>query len=203
MENIRFYNTRFLSLIYEEYEFVSKKIDKIQETFSFFKTVSVYYYETLEEMQKKIPIKLPDWIKGLSTADEIHILNPSEWKGFVEKEDSLAKIFVHEYVHVAIFNSFHSQCPCWLNEGLAQIISEQFKKQKSRIALIPYDYYKKGYDDDEFYYQSALVTFLLIEEVGIDNLLKHCMKCYDFENDEVVGTGALQKKICLYLEKLE
>lgn len=202
MENIRFYNASFLSLLYEEYEFVSKKIDKIQEKFSFFKTISVYYYETLEEMQKKIPIKLPDWIKGLSTADGIHILNPNEWRGFVEKEDSLAKIFVHEYVHVAIFNSFHSKCPCWLNEGLAQIISEQFKK-KSRITLIPYDYYKKGYDDDAFYYQSAVVTSLLIEKIGIDDLLKHCMKCYDFENDEVVGTEALQKQICLYLEKLK
>lgn len=193
IRNIHFNNFKILSLLFEDYDFVQEKIELIQEIFSFSRAIRVHYYEDINDMQKSIPVKLPRWIKGVSCSDTIYLLSPDRWGNGYERVDSIAQIFVHEYTHTAVFNTFWYPCPLWLNEGLAQNIAEQFKREKGEGFHSGFSYYSEDYSNEDFYDQSAFMVYLLIQNYGLNNLIQYVSKCKDFEDDIVVGKENLQR----------
>lgn len=193
INNIHFRDFKLISLLYHDYEFVQEKIYLLQKYMDFSKTVNVLYFESVQYMQDKIPVKLPKWIKGVSSIDSICLLSPDAWdKDYVDSE-SLTQIFIHEYVHVAVFNTFTQICPLWLNEGLAQNIAEQNKKNERKSICEKFDYYKSNYQNDNFYYQSANIVSYLIQEYGLKDVISHGKNCKNFESDSIFGVENLQR----------
>lgn len=59
--------------------------------------------------------------------------------GALLKDDELKRRLVHEYVHVVVRHIAGDKAPWWLNEGLAQMISEDFSPRDKRMLRDAFD----------------------------------------------------------------
>lgn len=54
---------------------------------------------------------------------------------FTDEESGVVeRIAKHEYVHAVIYELTKSQCPAWLNEGLAQVLAEEWWPNSANVA---------------------------------------------------------------------
>lgn len=179
--------------MFRDRDFVQNKIGYIQEIFEFEKPVKVYYFECFEYMQSQFPFKLPNWIKGVSGNCSIYLLAQNNWSDQYAVCETIQQIFVHEYLHLAVFETFASRCPLWLNEGLAQIFAEQFHIQKNIQFNESFYHYGEDYQHPEFYLQSALMTYTLIKEYGMETVVERAKRCKDFIHDDIFGERNLER----------
>lgn len=144
-------------------------------------------------MQSCVPFELPYWIKGIGGNRAILLLSPDCWDRDSGGNDTIQQVFIHEYLHLAVFDTFRQQCPLWLNEGLAQIIAEQVHFIESIKLKTDVSLYQIGYDDSDFYNQSAKMVSCLVEQHGLENIIKRAMKCEDFYHDDIFGVANLER----------
>lgn len=77
------------------------------------------------------------------------------------------EILIHEVIHALIYRKFKYSCPLWMNEGLAILLSNQYKHFKFDFPL-EFDYSNLSYTDDFFYQKCYLKTLNHINYLGKD-----------------------------------
>jgi hypothetical protein len=96
------------------------------------KVTAILY--TKEQFNENISI--PDWAGAIFDGK---IKLPAG--GIKNRSNKLKEVLAHEYTHAVIFSKLNSlkvnsNCPTWLNEGLAQILSAKEEPGKETIAFI-------------------------------------------------------------------
>ena len=152
---------------------IESMIHNIQQIFRFDNRVYVKVDSSLAELSMRLGIPLPDWVKGVAMNNVIYLLNPIAWKQ--DGNDTLASIFIHEYVHTAVFGTFKTECPLWLNEGLALYFSGQYKTMRlERFINAGTDCLMESYEE------YALRTLELIRKYGDRDTVEEARKCNNF-----------------------
>lgn len=169
------------------------RLDEIQRLFSFKEPVHLYFFDTSEILSKTLEMDIPEWVKGVSYGKYILLVKETGW--ISDMNDSMVEILVHEYIHLAITNTFASTCPTWLNEGLATVLSGQISRMDLSECTDEYPLYSSSYEDSLFYKQSAFAVNKLFEKTGKEQVLNHAKMCSDFANDSLFGTKWLPSNL--------
>lgn len=189
-------------LIMEDFEFfkycydielVLEKIKDIRIQFNFYSNVYIYFFKNNEELQSVMSIQIPSWSSGFCIENNIVIVNPDYWV----KTDkySIDEAIIHEFTHVVI-NSL-TNCPLWINEGMAQYYSKEYLKFINDTRLIDknLEIYSLDYNSKELYYVSAILISNIIKRFGENEVVNRLINTSDFKNDEVLGIKHIQKYI--------
>lgn len=136
-------------------------------------------------------VALPNWVVGVNRGKKIAVLEKAQLNAKGLDINSLCE---HEMVHVFI-NHFITNCPLWLNEGLAQNLisnnnNNNIFSQKSLTHLS--NPYNLSYDTD-LYYISYVVTDRLLKKYGKTFLINQLKICRNFKNSNIFGYFALKE----------
>lgn len=162
-------------MVIKSYDDVSLKIkDKLEN-------LTVCIHKNRKEFDKKLNRKTKLWEVANVMNGEINILNFDSFvKESTHKAEEFSSILKHEMAHLFIDKKTDGKAiPKWLDEGLAQYISEQYKNIKHSI-YIEEDFCEKlgtskGWSDNSEYYAydtaSLFVTFLA-EKYNLDKIME-------------------------------
>lgn len=129
---------------------------------------------------------LPKWVVGLTKENFVYLIKPEIIR---KRKMQFEEICRHEIIHVFI-NKFSNGCPIWLNEGIAQSLSENKPTKKDTFGVELINPYNLNYESG-LYFCSKLVVEKLFESYGISNVINHLKNCKDFKNDNIFGYCAI------------
>lgn len=145
--------------------------------------------ELVEKTQEQLG-ELPSWVVGLTKGHCVYLLSPNEIR---DRQMNFENILKHEIVHIFV-NQFSNNCPIWLNEGIAQNLSEDVIGEKECLEVKltnPYDHsYESG-----LYFCSKIVVRMLFEIYGVPNVINCLKSCKNFRKDSVFGYNSIEKLI--------
>lgn len=180
-----------MSILFQEKDFIEQRLEKVQHYFHYEKVTEVISFSNSKELSHYLGITMPSWIKGVGSSDKkIFLVIKEGWQD--NTGGSIGEIFIHEYVHIAIENTFKGECPLWLNEGLALYFAGQIEKMDFSECQKDYDYYNASYLDPFFYIQCGYIVQKLMNLHQEKMLIKHVTHCLDFIGDSVLGVYALK-----------
>ena len=182
IQNMIFTDTVTFNYINDDIAELKSRVKYLRAVFGFSKKVYVKTYEDIMAMSQYIDYELPDWIKGISFSNRIWLLDKKSWVNDID--ESITNLIVHEFTHIAIFNTFKVRCPIWISEGLAVYYGRQ--KVNSRI-IKNFNYYSADYDSDGLYSQSYYIIDFLMRKFGEASIISHAIQCDDFCNDTLFG----------------
>lgn len=141
--------------------------------------------------------KTEEWMIGFASGNNVVVLNPQKWK-YIDKA-SIDSIIIHEIVHILI-NDEKKNCPQWLNEGMAMLVSEQLYDHDDTSVSNPY---KLEYGKENFYYEVNGIMNKLVEIYGKRKIIRHFFAVNDYKNDTIFGMNNVEHIIgCnIYEEK--
>lgn len=189
---INFEDFKILKYITDIDEF-SIKIRNIRNKFGFYTNVNLYVYDSIDEISRTLNVNIPKWVTAMAVDDVIFISDYSVWK---EKDNTtFDKVIIHEFIHVIINNSIKSKVPLWINEGIAQYYSEEYKKYKLDGRELEKDIYALEVYSPSLYKHSAQTVKLLIDKYGEKYIINKIKNTYDFENDKILGAINIKRII--------
>lgn len=172
--------------------YVYDKINEIRVKYNFHKSVYIYFFNTIDDISCFLGMNVPRWMSGLAIDRFIILLEPKNKKNF-------SKIIIHEFMHVVINYITKENCPLWINEGLAQYYSEEYKQidlaNKNFRSIDPY---KLNSESDLLYSVSANLTSSIIAKYGEVTIIKKLFHVTDFENDDILGSVNIKKEITCF-----
>ena len=165
----------------------------IQECFEFSEKVEVMCFSNTSSIGAYIGEKVPSWIKGVACCkNRVLLVYPPVREVYSDESTVYLKIFLHEYIHLAINKTFKGECPYWLNEGLAIFFSGQVDDM-SKIPLSGMgNPYSLDYENDFFYEFCGCAVQALCNKYGEKSLIKYIKDCKDFINDIRLGKESLR-----------
>lgn len=192
MRNILIDGLKEYSWFNQRWEEITLKIYEINKLFSVDKLLlHIIIMPTNSRLSKELAIDIPLWVTGVSCQPNIIYLVINK-----NTDDSIVKIFIHEYVHIVKASTFAGVCPMWLNEGLALYLADQIKS----LGLVSLDDGYSFYDTEEYdqnlYNSSGYMVLKLVEKYRIIKLVNHVKFYINFKDDDYVGLKNL-KRMCL------
>ena len=168
--------------------YLNRMVEEINRLFAFSGSVKVFFTSSINVGPNNNSYRD---VTAATDGDAIYIVAGED------VNNNCLKMLIHEYVHVCVARTFVRQCPLWLNEGLAIILSGQedvepiCPQRNSEI-------YKANQDSAYFYNHSLYLTREIAKDVGIELLIDKARNCSAFEEDNLFGienvNGILQKK---------
>lgn len=150
--------------------------------------VTVETVESLAEMRAVLHRNVPAWIKAAADGNRIYVLDPEKWDDPDVPEDQIVR---HELVHV-IVSLKGIDCPSWLNEGIAMLVSGQLDGKETPSGC-PYDPYKKFHRKYD-YENIAAVMRRLVCLYGKQDIIRHFFSVHGkYEKDCRFGKDAVAK----------
>lgn len=165
------------------------KIINIRGLFHFEKAVTIMLFDSLNSIEHYIKNQIPSWVIGASYRNTILMLEQN--KGDEVIEYNFCQILIHEFVHIAIKSRSLSDCPLWLNEGLACYFAEQCTSINARNLKV--NIYDISYTEYGFYNLCSHAVIKLIELYGIELIARKLETVKRLENDEFLGYYNIQK----------
>lgn len=169
---IKNYSIRNLS-----YLFSKKLLNHVKDLFDLFenkKSIEVDFFSRHEEIENKLNyINMPKWIKAITVGDTIYLLEYGQ--DVYNNLDEFYMILLHEIVHALIYRKTKDRCPLWLNEGLALILSNQYKSMEFKQFLNSKDDLL-SYDNECFYEKCCAKTMKYIYVYGKKQIMSRLLK---------------------------
>lgn len=145
-----------------------KEIQYLFELFNNHKEININFLNTHKEVQSIIGQPVASWVRGFCNYDDVYILEYS--KEFYTNIDEFYGILIHEVIHALVYRKIKN-CPLWLNEGLALVLSKQFKfinfEQFSNI-----EFNELSYNDDFFYEKCCSKTMRYFNKYSDKKLIE-------------------------------
>ena len=132
----------------------------------------VFFIDSRKEVDEIWERKTEDWFSAWAKDGNIYILNPEIYTKESNHKDinHFWQSLKHEYCHLYYRKITGIGFPKWLNEGLANYLANQIKKEPTKEkALEVFDYYNKS--DWQIYDIGYFWVKLLIEKFGKKKLL--------------------------------
>lgn len=181
---------------------------------SFSIKIKVYIYPDIKTFHEKINIRNgPGWLVGIGLYNELHMVSPLN-PGSIHSYESLIKVVVHEFTHVATINLIgnNRSIPKWLYEGIgyyeAEQITDTLRKKIKDLVLkdeIPtfneletMSYIKFG--DTGGYNFSAIIVEFLIENYGLDKVISLIKQPENYKSIFGLSKEELEKKWIKYVK---
>jgi len=162
--------SKFNKKMIEFLKFTQKELDVFYNTI--IKKPSIFFIDSRKEIDKIWGRKTEEWFSAWAKDGNIYILNPEIYT----KESNHKNIkhfwqsLKHEYCHLYYRKITGAGYPKWLNEGLANYLAGQVKKNPTKEeSLRVFDYYNKS--DWRIYDIGYFWIKLLIEKYGKENLV--------------------------------
>lgn len=165
---------------------------KLEKLFGDVSVIEFIICDSREELVKKTQEQLgelPNWVVGLTKGNCVYLLSPNEIR---DRQMKFENVLKHEIAHIFV-NRFSDNCPIWLNEGIAQNLSEKIDEKECLEAELtnPYDLsYESG-----LYPCSKIVVKRLFEIHGMPNVISCLKSCKNFRKDSVFGYNSIEKLI--------
>nr|WP_025776552.1 hypothetical protein [Clostridium botulinum] len=127
-----------------------EQIRNLFELFNNNRAVNVNFLNNHREVQIILGQYVPRWVRGFTINDDVYILIYSKEDYFNINE--FEGILMHEIIHALVHRKV-KECPIWLNEGLAMVLSNQYKGMKlDRFMNCNLDNVSCGHD---FFYEKC------------------------------------------------
>lgn len=156
-----------LKYVYKEK--LLKEVESLYKLFSNKKVIEIVFLTSFKEVMNPLDYNtLPKWIRGITLDDTIYMLRYTPiFYGDIKEFHS---VLLHEITHVLIYRRVKQSCPLWLNEGLALILSKQYKNIDYKCFLNS-DYDLSSYDHDYFYEKCCAKTIKCINKYGEEQFI--------------------------------
>ena len=164
-----------------KYVYKQKLLNEIENLYELFDNKSeteIIFFNSHKELTTLLDYKVVSkYIKGFTIDDTVYILKFN--KKFYNNITEFESILLHEIIHALIYKKVNQHCPLWLNEGLALILSKQYKSI-SYECFLDFDYNLSSYNCDCFYEKCCAKTISYIKQYGkklfITNLIMNRIK---------------------------
>lgn len=133
---------------------------------------NIFFIQSRKQFDDIWKMKSKKWMSGGADGRNIFILDPSIYTKESDHKnlEHFWKTLKHEYCHLYYRKITGTGFPKWLNEGLANYLANQIKKEPTKEkALEVFDYYNKS--DWQIYDIGYFWVKLLIEKFGKKKLL--------------------------------
>ena len=128
------------------------------------------------------------WVSAASDGENIYIFSDK-----LGKNEDLVELMIHEYVHICVDRTFSSECPIWLNEGLAMWFSGQSSNTaEEKVDNISNFYYANQYTTDKFYNKANYIIKRVLNHISVNQLIDQMRYCKNFYSDSIVGIQNIQ-----------
>ena len=123
------YNHKIIQAIQRDFLYAIKVVEKIFKVE--FNELTLIVAKNKTHYDELLKMNRPSWGVTTQKMGMIYIYDPFQWKRKITGHNlsDLKPSLIHELVHVFFYN-YHIQCPIWLEEGLAVIISDENKGKK-------------------------------------------------------------------------
>ena len=142
--------------------------------------------ETYEKYSKEKP---KDWVIAFVNDDGIFIVSYDKFEEIsngIHKKEEFLQILKHEFVHKYFREKAGTGFPNWLNEGLANYLSDKEKKKPSDEDLLDvFEFFNKGYNNSKVYSIGYFWTKYLIENFGKEKLLDLLTSIKNYQADNL------------------
>lgn len=149
-------------------------IDEIKHLFVLFnnkKYLQIHFWDSYSEVRD---YEIKPWVRSFVVKDCIYVLNYNKKVYYSVSE--FQKIILHEIVHALIYRKVHYNCPLWVNEGLALVLSKQYKDIDYK-EFCNNNYDLSSYETDYFYEKCCAKTINYINYYGKANLISRLVNC--------------------------
>lgn len=149
---------------------IRTNLSKLEDFYNFtIIELNIELLYTRKEFNELVGRKTPDWMIALSQEENIYIMSPTALLEHSSHNASeLKKTIIHELVH--IFNAqLNSNCPTWLDEGLALYLANQ--KRRRDFSRQNWQYFLKNHFpsttnlDDFAAHEGYKISYSLVERI--------------------------------------
>lgn len=183
IKNIFFLKILNNSLSNLKYVYKLSLMKEIQYLFNLFnnkKVITIVFLNNYTERNSILGQALHKWVRAVTIHDTIYILEFN--KKFYINNIEFERILIHEIIHVLIYIKVNS-IDLWLNEGLAIILSKQYKYMKFD-QFIDLNMNNLSYNTDFFYEKCCARTMKYFNKYGEKQLIKKLISGeLDIKND--------------------
>lgn len=170
--------------------------NNMRKIFGMIECINIKVCETQKEFESAVGRRLPFWVVGFTHNGRIYLKLPEKIRQLGLDFETVCK---HELVHIFV-NKFSSNCPLWLNEGVAQCLScnKSIKDERCDVSLRnPYYLtYESG-----LYIYSRLIVKILFENYGVVDIINRLKTCENFEEDSILGSKSIEMLVKKNLRK--
>ena len=153
---LKFNNQSAESLKFLYKEKFLKEIGEVYELFNNTRVIEVFFLDNHKEAAKLLGhVNIEKWIKGFTIDDTIYILKYT--KKFYLSINEFYNVCLHEIVHALFYRKIHYDYPLWINEGLALILSNQYKSINYKIFL---NFNSDLYVYEDYYYEKCCAKMI-------------------------------------------
>lgn len=171
---------------FDDFQRCLELIRTISKKLNFNKKAYIEYFCSRKELSNYLNINIPNWSYALSFSNFILIVDYNKWKA--KSTVTFDQTIIHEFSHVVINEITKGKCPLWLNEGLAQYYSGEYKKVLNKKYNVDKTcIYEPSYKTTDLYYISAKLVYYIIMKYGENTILDKIKNVESFNKDSILG----------------